>query len=391
MIMKGIGLCLGICFCCNGMMKGQEAPTGASAKGEPAVKTVPGFWQNWYLEAGGGVQMLLTDRKSDYSFGDKLTTLYSLGVGKWFSPAWGIRLRARGAELNGFRPAGLGQPNDAFEAVRNDVTVQKDGSHRYYLRYANLAGDIRMSLAGLIGKDEVQRWDLQPGLGIGWLHTIAYRGTPVRNLYTVNYSLMLKYALSRRWDINLEADGMLTDNYLNTRPGKNYQNVLGLNLGVTWHLGKRGFPAKRVYIPQDVARVYRDTLYVIYKEGSKKAVEQEVKTPLKVFTLTSIRFDLNKDHPIQGEDIRLVEVARYLKLYPNTHIRLEGYADKTTGSETYNYDLSLRRARAVQQILMKEYGIGPERIEVEGLGGSKEVYEGKGIWNCVVLVNIIQY
>lgn len=63
----------------------------------------------------------------------------------------------------------------------------------------------------------------------------------------------------------------------------------------------------------------------------------------------------------------LMEVADYLALHPEIQkIRIEGHANNV-GSEEYNYRLSLKRAVAVEQLLIN-LGVDPARLEVAGLG-----------------------
>ena len=67
---------------------------------------------------------------------------------------------------------------------------------------------------------------------------------------------------------------------------------------------------------------------------------------------------------------QIAEVARFMKQYMNTTARLEGHTDDR-GSEDYNLDLSLRRARAVAYMLTDRYGIAAERLTTKGWGESQ--------------------
>ena len=58
--------------------------------------------------------------------------------------------------------------------------------------------------------------------------------------------------------------------------------------------------------------------------------------------------------------------------HPDTHVIIEGHTD-STGGFIHNMDLSRRRARAVADILIDEYGIDPARVDVVGYGPVKNI------------------
>lgn len=64
-------------------------------------------------------------------------------------------------------------------------------------------------------------------------------------------------------------------------------------------------------------------------------------------------------------------LAQMMVDYPNTRIRVEGHTDKT-GSDSYNLQLSKKRAQAVRDILVQS-GVAGSRIEVVGMGSQYPV------------------
>lgn len=55
-----------------------------------------------------------------------------------------------------------------------------------------------------------------------------------------------------------------------------------------------------------------------------------------------------------------------LKQHPDRNVLIEGHTD-SRGSESYNEELSLRRAQAVQDFLLRN-GVSPDRIVTRGYG-----------------------
>ncbi|NDW13704.1 OmpA family protein [Bacteroides sp. 214] len=352
------------------------------------------FNRNWYIEVGGGAQVLFSKNAQKLDFQDRITPSISLTAGKWFSPHWGLRLQFQGYSLNGFSTsAGLYLDNplsNGFifgtkDPVRDHVTIRPDGTYRHYLRYANVHLDFQFSLLNLIGRvNEERKWDIIPAIGLGYMHLFGYKGTPDNDVMTANFSLMGKYKLNKRFDINIEAQtAVMPDQFDGRIAGRLYENNCALTLGVTYHLGKRGFNhRKTIYVPKEVIRIQRDTVTVV------KEVVVEKKVFNEPFLLTSIRFNINKSAPISGQEMVFVNIAKYLDANPHASIRLDGYADKSGPSE-FNDRLSYQRAETVKDILIHKYGVKAERLTTQGKGTAEQPYE-KGAWNRVVLVTALE-
>jgi len=80
-----------------------------------------------------------------------------------------------------------------------------------------------------------------------------------------------------------------------------------------------------------------------------------------------INFDFNKANIKKIYYSQIEKVAIAMKNNPKLKIEIDGYTDNI-GSKEYNLKLSLKRAQAVKDILVKKYGINPKRIVVKGFG-----------------------
>ena len=60
------------------------------------------------------------------------------------------------------------------------------------------------------------------------------------------------------------------------------------------------------------------------------------------------------------------KLADLLRENPRRSVLIEGFTD-STGSSSYNQDLSLRRASGVRDALVR-MGVAPERVQVRGYG-----------------------
>lgn len=85
-----------------------------------------------------------------------------------------------------------------------------------------------------------------------------------------------------------------------------------------------------------------------------------------VLTLGDVLFDFNKATLKPGGQRAVSELTKFLKEYPNRTVMIEGFTD-SIGSESYNKDLSRRRADAVRMQLNAN-GISSGRIQIRGYG-----------------------
>ena len=81
-------------------------------------------------------------------------------------------------------------------------------------------------------------------------------------------------------------------------------------------------------------------------------------------------FDKSKVKPQYYPDIR--NVADFMQQYPQTTTVVEGHTD-SIGTDAYNQKLSERRANAVRDVLVNQYGISVDRVSAVGYGESRPV------------------
>ncbi len=73
-----------------------------------------------------------------------------------------------------------------------------------------------------------------------------------------------------------------------------------------------------------------------------------------------------------------------MKANENAKVNIVAYADKQTGTPEYNFALSERRARAVADALINEYGISSDRISIDWKGDTEQPY-AENDWNRVAI------
>ena len=93
----------------------------------------------------------------------------------------------------------------------------------------------------------------------------------------------------------------------------------------------------------------------------------------KETVLNNIFFDTDQYELKPKSKTELEKVIRFLQENPDIRIRINGHTDDV-GTEQYNKQLSLNRAKAVYEYL-KETGIAADRLDFKGFGESKPIVE----------------
>jgi len=101
-------------------------------------------------------------------------------------------------------------------------------------------------------------------------------------------------------------------------------------------------------------------------------VKQEV---IKTYEL-QVQFDFDKSMIKSSYEPQFQEIAQVLKDNPDVTLQVEGHTC-WIGTEKYNQGLSERRANAVKQKFIQQYGIAPARIETVGYGESRPIADNK--------------
>jgi len=96
--------------------------------------------------------------------------------------------------------------------------------------------------------------------------------------------------------------------------------------------------------------------------------------PEKIKELTTyefvIEFDLDSTLIRDAYYKNVQEAIDFMKAHPEAElvrVMIEGHAD-SSGPDTYNYNLSFRRATSVKQFLRKELNIDPDIIQIRAFG-----------------------
>ena len=136
--------------------------------------------------------------------------------------------------------------------------------------------------------------------------------------------------------------------------------------------------------------------------ASEPRVEEKVmaaaaEPKIIILAFEDIHFDFDKSTLKPEARTILKRNIQVLKDNPNAHVRIAGYTS-ASGTEEYNQKLSERRAKAVEEYLINEGLIAPNRLTMIGYGESdpamyeaapKELYSKAAKANMRVLFQIV--
>lgn len=94
-----------------------------------------------------------------------------------------------------------------------------------------------------------------------------------------------------------------------------------------------------------------------------------------IVSITSANFAFNRADIDAANARRIEESAEQLNQCPNVNVSVEGHTDYI-GTEAYNQGLSVRRANAVREYLVR-YGVDADRLEIKGFGKSMPIADNE--------------
>jgi outer membrane protein OmpA-like peptidoglycan-associated protein len=115
-----------------------------------------------------------------------------------------------------------------------------------------------------------------------------------------------------------------------------------------------------------------EVVKIDYKVPQPVNLVEKQLTDQKRAVTYGIYFDFNKDTIKPESEPVLKEIVQAMTDNPDWKLTVEGHTDNI-GGDTYNLDLSKRRAAAVKEALVTRFQIAPDRLANDGYGASRPV------------------
>ena len=328
------------------------------------------FFDNVSIGVVGGVETNLNDWNAPQG------AVAGIVLNKEISPIFGVTLEGN-TNINGLR-------NWASDASHFHCANTFDGLSVYLTPRVNLTN----ALLGYKGSPRKFELEAVAGPGYGfWLHD-EYNALLVKAGLNLNYNLSNAFTVTLRPAVVYDLNGTGTFNT---------NHAIGqVTAGIVYHFktsnGTRSFKKAKLYSQSEVdALNAKITDLQSNLETANKAVKTNaINTVDTVYTESPsslgnvVSFTLNSAKVDETQMANLDNAVRILKENPDLKVTLKGYADKNTGSTSYNKRLSVRRAEAVKKVIVDKYGIDTDRIDVLGVGDTEQLYNDNN-WNRVVI------
>ena len=348
------------------------------------------FWSNWFFSVGGGAQVLFGNNDHIGKFRDRIAPTLNVSLGKWFTPGLGLRMQYSGLQAKGFTTS------ETAEYVVGGP--REDGSYKQRWDYMNLHGDILFNLNALFGGYNPNRvYEIIPYIGAGFTHS---ESRPHVHAATFNAGIINRFRLSNALDLNLELSATGMEGKFDGEHGgkRDYDGMLGATLGLTYYFPNRGFQRP---VPQIISEIelqqmrnqmnamaaanmdLQQQLANAQQPVEVEETEEVVVTDANIAPRT-VFFKIGSYKLSPQEEMNLSYLVSKMKEFPNAKYTINGYADSATGTPSINQKLSLERAQAVKDLLVKKYGISADRLSIAAGGGVDKF--GQPILNRVVLV-----
>ncbi len=330
---------------------------GAAA--QPEEKTEYVFNPHWYLQVQPvGAQYTL----GELSFGKLVSYNAQIGAGYQFNPTIGLRL-----SVNAWSSRAGSDWNNSISKWRwNYVAPMLDATVNVSNLFCgfNPKRLFEFSVFGGIGANIAWGNDEAP------VTTQYYwDGTKVRLAGRVG--AMADFRICDAVKVGLEVSANTLNDHYNSKKAGNADWYINALIGVKINLGKT-YTTKVVTPPAPPEKVVERVVEKVVEKPAPPAppVVEKVE-PLR----RDIFFTINATHIVGDEAAKVKEIADYMKKYPEATVQVTGYADKGTGNAKINQSLSEKRAKAVVDSLINDYGISSSRIFSSAKGDTEQPFD----------------
>lgn len=347
-------------------------------------KYVAESWKdNFFVSVGVGGQVCVNPDNSDYGLGNAITPNLHVSVGKLFTPTWGIRGQVAGFWSTLYSQYGMSA--NSYRELKNK-------------NFFTLRADALYNLSNAIwgyNSDRLFNLSVFAGPGLTFAKTYGMQDK-VDALINGSVGLMGQFNINKYWDINVEARGEVSPSMFGKYSSAYTDGAVSLTVGATYTFGGKKFVPYVSKVDQDAINdeinKYRSELAQAQSDlaNAKNALanmKPQVKEVVKEVEVAGPRAIFFKIGSARLDDYGKVNIqlaAKILKANPDKKYKVAGYADKATGSASWNQKLSEKRAQVVYDALIAE-GVSKDQLEMVGFGGTENMF-GKNLLNRVVIL-----
>ena len=338
---------------------------------------------HWFLTLQGGVGAQFLCGNEEKPFMDRLQMSYSLSLGKYHTPSFATRLNLVGAQAH------------TYYKVGNDVK-------NYETSFVGAHYDFMFDIINHFSRYNAKRvFHIIPFAGVGYNMKFNKAFEDLHHTAAIDAGLQLQFRLGRRADLVIEGKAIYNNfnfDYSNCpkidawNPNA-YNGLYGaLTAGLNFRMG--GVEWTEV-VPMDYDLINDlngqiSSLRAQNAELSKRPVScpecPEAAPATKPVIENVVAFRIGSAKIDRNQMINVYNSAESAKANGGK-IYIVGYADEQTGNANINMTLSQRRAEAVKNALINNYGVSADNIVIDFKGDTVQPF-ATNEWNRVAIIDI---
>lgn len=365
--------------------------TGFSTHAQETPENYVGY-PYLFFTLQGGTQV--TGTKS-YDKWKLFTPTASASVGVHFTPVIAARLHANGV----WNKSGV-----CYDYCDVDAT--------YKYKYLTTDLDLMVNMVNLFSKNDYHPLNIYLIGGVGLNYAWGNEDVPElrryvtaansKNRFSHNFRIggMLDVRVARNWSVNIEVDANSLSDRFNSKIHGSDDWQFVAQLGVTYKFGWRKkvneAPNSNIIVDPSTIGTGTETasantnVEIDKPEPAPIVVPEPAPEPAPAPVVKDITrnifFGLRQTDVPATEQVKLKEVADWLKDHPSAKVTVTGYADKGTGKADSNARFAQQRAEAVTKMLTKKYGVEASRITTTSKGDTVQPFPTDNDKNRVTVV-----
>ena len=362
-----------------------------SASAQTKEKYTSNGADNIFVSVTGGVSTTYSG-KSEGKFG-KLAPHFTVSVGKWFNPVIGIRGQVGFWRTNFYT---MHNPDNAGKVANHKgmVVARLDGLYNISNAIWGYNPDRLFNLSvfagpGLTFAKTSKGFDIYDASFYPMqYHRRGTNGEKLRPHINGSIGLQGKFNVNQYWDIDLEVRGEIADSYLGYANTSSAIGALFFGAGVTYTFGGKKFqklnPAVDTSALTDEINRLRSELAAALNKPAEVRTVVETKTVTETkFNKTPIFFKIGSSKLDTYAKATVKLVADGIKASGGT-FKVQAYADKATGSSSFNQKLTDARAQAVYDALIAE-GVPASQLQIVSNGGVDNMFGDRETTRVVIM------
>ena len=343
------------------------------------------FGDNWFIGAGGGVNVFLND-----GYKTNIGPSIDAGIGKWFTPSVGMRVGYSGLNTNYWadNPSVLGRTLD-----------KEEGKYQQKFGYMYFHGDFLWNISDAIGGyKETRFWDFVPYLHAGYFRSYGIDGADYHNNeIAAGAGLLHNLRLAERLDLIVDMKAIIVNGRVHGSEGVAIlpSVTMGLAVDMGWPNFVRTSSVIGALEAATVDQIAALEAAAFALELANSTLEQanldlQNKNANLTDQVNALKKKQNGMDPAEfykgmspvavyfniGKSVLTVDEMQHLDYIAKNilakadkqskvYLTIMGSADSNTGTQKRNQTLSEARGKYIADLLTSKYGIAKDRIVVK--------------------------